>query len=318
MNNYISSNVICFDHFKTAAIHFDRVIPISYEVLAQSIVPFGTSDKSLKSYGSIQKTLELTQDAYRNVWDIIYRKAQESAYDAHITWEDAVEKFARATLADSKQGKQKEYDLTRLIKSLQGQTESTKTLYKRFLHTFDVTQAALFVPDGTRLLQDASNPDEIAQDVMVTIAGIPLVDAERATLAQVRQLRDDKEAQRKLRNLRIFLFENYNGKPSSFVEDDIHKKIDDYQVAASKHGFDILESCLACLIDAKSIQSAIAGGFVGWLFGGPVLGITSGVTTEIASLTLTLMKGIREFSVFRQQHDLAYIFHAKKSIGKRK
>lgn len=314
MEDYISRNVICFDHFRTAAVHFNRVIPFDTSVVIEAI--FGTewSDKNLEKYKSTQELQELMQTISNDskvFWEMVFGSSKKLAFEFHLDWEDSINEFSRVILRDSWRDELEEYDKSRIIKSLQGQTEETKESYQHFLHVLGIPSASLFLSDSTEFLYDSSNTN-----IMATIAGIPLVNAEQASLLQIRQLREDTNAQRKLRNLRLFLFQNYTGKPKSFIEDDIHKRMDEYYAAASKHGFDIFESSLTCLIDAKSIQATIAGGLIGWLLGGPVVGITSGLTVEIASLSLTLARGIRELRLFRKQHDLAYIFHAKKSIEK--
>ena len=248
---------------------------------------------------------------YKIFWEIVFGEFQKPTTEAHVDWEDAIKPFSRIILANSKQDEGRDYDRSKIVKSLQGEVKETQEAYKRFLQSFSIESAALYLPDGIELVND-----EHSNNVMATIADIPLINAEHASFSQIHQLREDKEAKRKLRNLRLFLFENYSGKPKSFIEDDIQKKMDDYHTAASKHGFEILESSIACLIDTKSIQATLAGGLIGWLLGGPIVGAASGFTAEVISLTLTLTKGIREFRMFRNQHDLAYIFHAKKSIEK--
>src|SRR5439155_18622697 len=112
-------------------------------------------------------------------------------------------------------------------------------------------------------------------------SGLPLVDTSRATWDQVMELRADPEARRQLRRLRLFFLENYTGKPKAFIEDDLLRRIDDYESTRRKHGFEAVLSSMSVLLEANSLQAAAVAGLTSALFGGPLAGISVGAAVEL-------------------------------------
>lgn len=107
------------------------------------------------------------------------------------------------------------------------------------------------------------------------MANIDLIDTNNASWDQIVEVRNDIDSRKKLQRLRVFLTKNYKNESRNFIEDDIAKGLDDYEVARKKHGFDTVVSSLSILLDAKNIHSAAAAGIGAAFLGGPIAGITS-------------------------------------------
>lgn len=98
------------------------------------------------------------------------------------------------------------------------------------------------------------------QNACLVLSNIPLVDTTRMSWEQVLDLRKDPEARAALRNLRLFFYSNYDGKPSSFVADDLARRLDEYSSTRKRMGFESITGSISALIEAKSVQSAAAMG----------------------------------------------------------
>jgi len=83
---------------------------------------------------------------------------------------------------------------------------------------------------STILLPLEDSPQSFAQMyTTITLSKIPLIDVSRASWAQIMSLREDSEAQSRLRRLRLFMSETYVGKSRTFIEDDLHQRIETYE-----------------------------------------------------------------------------------------
>ena len=62
----------------------------------------------------------------------------------------------------------------------------------------------------------------------LTPANIPLIDTSKASWEQILERRKDTRALRKLRKLKMFLQDNYQGKDKDYIEDDLAMRLDKY------------------------------------------------------------------------------------------
>ncbi len=97
------------------------------------------------------------------------------------------------------------------------------------------------------------NSIEKSEYVGLTLLDTPLIDTKNADWDQIVEMRADSDAHKKLINLRFFFHDNYQGKPITYIEDDINKRLDAYKHTSKKHGFDLITSSLSTLLDAKQI-----------------------------------------------------------------
>ncbi len=131
-------------------------------------------------------------------------------------------------------------------------------------------------------------------------------------------LRDDPDAMRKLRNLRLFLHSNYSDKPLSFVEDDLCRRIEEYQSTCRAHGLKLATSVLKSLTDAKNIQGLGVAVLVGAVVGGPVVAgavAFAGCSVEVAQVALKVSEETATLEKYKEEHALAFVFEVRKRIA---
>ncbi len=114
-----------------------------------------------------------------------------------------------------------------------------------------------------------------------------------------------------LRNLRLFFFSNYEGKPAAFVADDLARRLDEYESTRKQMRFESITGSIAALIDAKSVQGAAAMGIAAGLAGGPLVGVTSAALVEVSGALLEFAKKQFAIKEFEKNHSLAYLIQAR-------
>ena len=152
------------------------------------------------------------------------------------------------------------------------------------------------------------------EDLTLSIANIRLIDTKKAQWDHILEFRKDEDSRRKLRNLRLFLHTNYEGKTLEFIEDDLNKRLDDYQNICKDWGFDTLTSSISALIDAKNLVGLLAGSTCATLFGGPIAGLVAGASIELSKIAIMLTRKKYAFHKLKRDHDLAYLIEARERL----
>lgn len=140
------------------------------------------------------------------------------------------------------------------------------------------------------LSQDTDTEDE---DVGITLLNLNLIDASSAPLKQIVEFREDADSVKRLRRLRLFAYDNYAGKPKSYIEDDLLLRIDDYEREAKKWGFETKEAALTTLLNSKVLLGAAGGSILAAIAGSPIASLSTlvlGTAIEIGRLQLTVSK----------------------------
>jgi hypothetical protein len=102
-----------------------------------------------------------------------------------------------------------------------GSQSSVREEFRKLSKSLGKSYATVVLP------QDEPSPDD-APYAALALSGIPLVDTSSASWEQILELRKDPDARAKLRNLRLFFHNNYQGKPATFVVDDLGRRLDEY------------------------------------------------------------------------------------------
>lgn len=155
---------------------------------------------------------------------------------------------------------------------------------------------------------------QLSDAIEISYEGARLVDVSKLSWAQISEIRRDGDARKKLRNYRLFIAEDFIGKPLSYVKDSLEKKMEEYEEACKKHGLDLLLGTIGVLIDSKSLLGALTIIAVGILVGEPMLtdvGLLSGSAIEIGKMSLHFAETKRQFQSYRENHELAYMMYLK-------
>lgn len=155
-------------------------------------------------------------------------------------------------------------------------------------------------------------------DPSLTLSQLKLIDTAAADWRQIIELRKDKDSHQHLIRLRLFMHSNYTGRPFAFIEDDLARRIHEYQAAARKHGFRTVLSSLTVLLNAKDLQASLGAGLVAGLFGGPVAALGTGLAVEVGQIAVHIAERVHEMRDWRSGHELAYLIEtqAKLATGK--
>lgn len=171
---------------------------------------------------------------------------------------------------------------------------------KRF--GFDIN----YVMPSTKLC----SPKATMEDISVILSGIDLIDTEKASWEQIIDYRQDENAKKKLRNLRLFLQTNYAGKSRQYIEDDFGKRIDDYNSVVKEYGFNKKKSVISFLANSKNIRTFGTASIASILLGHPIAATGSaltGICLEILNGTLEFITQKHAFNKFKEGHELSYI-----------
>jgi len=94
------------------------------------------------------------------------------------------------------------------------------------------------------------------------------------------------------------------------------RRLDQYEQASSKFGFQKITSSLSMILDAKSLHAAAGAGLAGALFGGPIVGGVAAASVEIGKIAINIAEKHHEMKAWQDGHDLAYIFNVQRTLNK--
>ena len=159
--------------------------------------------------------------------------------------------------------------------------------------------------------------DATEDDLTIYLANLNLVNTKKTEWPQIIEFRKDKEARKKLRNLRLFFQNNYEGKNFAFIQDDLNKRLEDYDHTCKDWGFETTVSTLMTVMDSRSLHATVATAFGAAIFGGPLYaaGATlAGSLLESGKVALRFAKRRHAFHKLKRDHDLAFIIEAQERL----
>ena len=122
------------------------------------------------------------------------------------------------------------------------------------------------------VFEDISNPDWIGGDnlqegIELAFIDIPVIDNQSCTWEHAKELREDKVAKSQLRNFRLFLDDIDLSKGKDFIQDTFSLKIEEYENASRKHGFNFIKNTVKAFLNKKSLVKLISGNPSELIFG---------------------------------------------------
>jgi hypothetical protein len=156
-------------------------------------------------------------------------------------------------------------------------------------------------------------------EFVISLPSLQLVDVRRCSWEQILEFRRDEEARDKLRRLRLFAYENYAGKSKDYVEDDILKRIADYDLAVKQWGFETKLSRINMVLSSKTLRGAIPGSLVFSWLGAPTVAVATtvgvGGILELGRLALEVRKQRSALCKLAAENPVSYISHARSKLG---
>jgi len=224
MNTSYFNSVVAFGNLKTAAVYFDRVLPVGFTTW-EDIDPETLHQTPETVIHYIKKSVKIKQ-----VLDSLIENDTNSKVAIVHFDETYYHHFdnLRATLRNFYTPYEIAKEQAKLYLSRKRDTGaiSKNANYAESVDglsvKFGITEFGLFLPST-----EQRQVSEGSQDLFSIISGISLIDAEHADWEQIISLREDSDSKEALRRFRLFTFDNYRGKSKSYIEDDIAKRIAD-------------------------------------------------------------------------------------------
>lgn len=133
----------------------------------------------------------------------------------------------------------------------------------------------------------------------LTPANIPLIDTSKASWEQIFELRKNTRALGKLRKLKIFLQDDYQGKEKDYIENDLAMRLDKYSDVCRDHG---LENQSLPAANGAGCQTP-ANSHHGWCHGRTAwkstAGLSAAVSIELGQVVLEVATRKHSFNKFR-------------------
>jgi hypothetical protein len=102
--------------------------------------------------------------------------------------------------------------------------------------------------------------NSLADGVELALVDLPLVDCQTCSWDHVKEIRNDEDSARQLRNLRLFLEGIDKNMGKAHLQDMLLGRVDEYSTAAKKHGFTTKKQTINALIGMEHLPKLIACG----------------------------------------------------------
>ena len=102
-----------------------------------------------------------------------------------------------------------------------------------------------------------------------------IIDTNAVSWDKVLAFREDASSMKKLSRFRSFVYENYEGKPPAFVEDDVLARLDDYEFAIRSWEFETKQGTLNMVLNSKALAAGATGSFLSSMVGLPLAALAS-------------------------------------------
>jgi len=146
--------------------------------------------------------------------------------------------------------------------------------------------------------------------ILATLSQIPVAVEAELSWQQVRDFREDREAQRKYRDLHLWLQSGLSAKTEWQAKDIIEQKISDYRWAIKKHGIKTAAETITSLLGLGSVVPAAGGVAAEAMKLGPVYGMLAGGSLVIAGTAAWIAKRQIEKEDIKRgtNREIAYLY----------
>lgn len=339
MEHKKASNAICFDNTKQAALYFDRVFSaILLKEFAREIVIDGDLHRFPLKLKRLEFFSSLHEEAfYELAFGLSASDAKDKIpaifFDLYLTLLTALMGVAVGSILIEDEDAiipgipfhctpKEEEVLTRLyvdnvpLSFLRRCPETDMGLRQfvlSWLGIMGIDHPSAILPHHYSLETDY----EESQDVAAVLTNVQLIDANEASWEQILEVRRDMECRTKLRNLKLFLYTNYNDKPAAFIEDDLARRVEEYHRVCRQHGLQTCLSTLCATVNSKDLLTSAVAGLSAAFLGGPIAGIGAAAVIQIANISVELSKAYASYRKLKQDHQTTYIIEGINNLDKR-
>jgi hypothetical protein len=172
-----------------------------------------------------------------------------------------------------------------------------------------------FSPNASREMWIARR----AGDFNLLLGELKIADVSKISLDHVLEFRKDKDAQAKLRRLRLFALQNYTGKSVDYMRDDILLRISDYEDTCKQWGFETKLSVFSSLLSSKIVQASALLSAAGAILGHAALPIATLAVSVVAQAGKSAVDLARERSAHgdkMRQDPVAFLVTARDFVAR--
>lgn len=294
--------VVCFGEIKQAALYFDHVLPVAFKKMTGTgtdlVIDFPEPVPSRPLINLIfDKNPQSDRERCEELGRII---------DTWDAFNKQIVSYRQTAVESSVVDDYKDLHEAYLQNKIGKDGISIRAHFQKYASKLGIGRLSVLLPT------EAECVDFIIEDPIATLSGLSLINAEGATWEQILEIRMDLESRKKLQRLRAFLTESYTGKSHAFLEDDLAQRIDEYESASRKHGFELISGTISTLLDASNLQGVAAASIASLVVGGPWAAISSAAIIEVGKGVIEFAKRRRAMTDWQRGHELAYLIELKR------
>jgi hypothetical protein len=271
-----ASTALVIDEAKAAALFFDHVVPVYF-------LSFSDSADALDSKGPADRF-----EVARQLLPPVLLSPNQWGVDNEVI---QLAMFAQALTAS---GPRQEGDVIQ---------EALKQTLRNILEKFPTGALSHF-----RKRSDINVLSSVEMDtVSIALSNLKLVEERKLSWNHILEVRRDARSIAKLRRVRLLFHEDYSGKPASYIQDDILRRLDEYDETVRKWGLNTALQSMEMVCSSKSLPAAAVAAMVAGLGGGIPLAAALGSILEVGKIGLNIVAKRRELLEFKSHNPVSYL-----------
>jgi len=154
--------------------------------------------------------------------------------------------------------------------------------------------------------------------VSIISSQIADIEVESNEWEQLLEFRNDFESSKALRNYKLFWMENYIGKRSEYIHDDLERKYERFRTACKKHGLEIVHTVSKSLVSSRSILASSILALAASSLKEPnmaSISILSGTAITLGHITIEISMTRLHQKEFLINSDLLYLYKLSKNFS---
>lgn len=199
------------------------------------------------------------------------------------------------------------------------ESPSEEEIKKRVKHFFpllmqkkDELFSSLMKPVNT-IFGTSKSQDQV-EDPALILTGLKLIDTSQIQWRQIIEIREDKESIAKLRRLRTFIYQNYNDKPISYIQDDLLNRIEIYETTSKQLGLKTVDSSLKIIFNSGTVIANTVATIASIIYNEPIaISLSLGVSSAffLGNVGLEFRSYKRDLFKFKQENPITYLIDIK-------
>lgn len=178
---------------------------------------------------------------------------------------------------------------------------------------YELNNASINVKNGTFISFIDDGQIKGSTDVCVSLAKLKLIDTSKISYKEILELKKDRESIEKLRNLRLFYYQNYSGKSKAFIEDDILRRLYEYEETSKYWNFKTCLSTLNGFLSSKILKTSLVVSLLNAFFGDTTLSLiaAAGASIEFGKAAIVFSKERLEKNELLRKDPISFLYKLK-------